>query len=342
MVFQSDRRFDSLTEAFTYILGQYALQPHEQVWAQSTSGLVYPRELPRYLFRGECGDFPTTTDGGRRLQAAALTDGFLLSPIDVVTLGKLILDLVVRLRANHDDLDPIGALALLQHYGLPTRIVDFTASLGYAFAFATAGTSSIGRVAVMPRMPSKALRVVDLIAHPWAERAQRQGAFGVVMTNELADLKSQAARSDLNVRWYEFPISPSDREHFRGTRQELMEPSNDPSAGFLRFHITEHVEASGKFSPELTEWLLEHIAIAPFCYKVWAFEEKEVVVYHRAADALPMFDEHAEIEHTRRYWSSAHDDDSFERMKHFVWPEPGSIIADPRTYHPEVHGQAIE
>ena len=155
-----------------------------------------------------------------------------------------------------------------------------------------------------------------------------------MMTNGLVDLKSQATRSHLNIEWYEFPILNSDREFFRKPYQELIEPRNDPSAGFLRFHITEHVESFGKFSPELTEWLLTRIAIAPLCYCVGAFEEKEVVVYHRAADALPSFDENTEIEQTRRYWSSASNDDSFDRMKHFVWPAPGSIVADPRTYHP--------
>src|ERR1017187_6729413 len=72
MSFQPDWCFESLTEAFNYILSQYSLQPNAHVWARSTSGLVYPRELPSYLFRGECGVFPATTDGGRRLQAEVL------------------------------------------------------------------------------------------------------------------------------------------------------------------------------------------------------------------------------------------------------------------------------
>src|SRR5260370_16854463 len=113
MVFQPDRRFDSLTEAFTYTLGQYALQSNEHVWAQTTSGLAYPRELPRYLFRGECGDFQTTMDSARRLQEAALTDGFLLSPIDVVKLGKLIFHLPFPFSAKSYGLHRLIAIALL-------------------------------------------------------------------------------------------------------------------------------------------------------------------------------------------------------------------------------------
>jgi len=336
MSFQPDRRFESLTQAFGYILGQYSLQPNAHVWGQSTSGLVYPREILSYVFRGECGDFETTTDTARRLQAQVLAGECRLSNIDVVALGKLVFHLGNRLRNAPYRLDSMGAVGLLQHYRLPTRIVDFTANLTYASAFAVTGTSSTGRIAVMPRAPQR-VRIIDLMAHPWAERAQRQGAYGVVMTDELADLKSEAARSRLNIQWCEFPIASSDREFFKEIHQELLREQDDPSAGFLRFHITEYVEAFGKLSPMLTDWLLENrVPIVPYCYQVQAFEAKEVVVFYRGSDALPTFSKDAEVEHSRRYWSSAYSDHSSERLSGFAWPAAGSIVADPRTYHPEV------
>src|ERR1039457_829554 len=155
MSFQPDWCFESLTEAFNYILGQYSLQPNAHVWARSTSGLVYPRELPSYLFRGECGVFPTTTDGGRRLQAEGLAGGCRVSNAEVVQLGRLVFNLAERLWKEPYSLDPMGAMGLLQHYRLPTRMVDFTANLNYAFAFAVNGTSSKGRVAVVPRAPPR-------------------------------------------------------------------------------------------------------------------------------------------------------------------------------------------
>jgi len=335
MSFRPDRCFESLTQAFRYVLGQYSLEPNAHVWDRSTSGLVYPRELPRHLFRGECGVFEATTDGGRRLQAEVLAGKFRLSNADVVQLGKLIAWLADRLREKPYSLDRMGAVAFLQHYCLPTRMIDFTANLNYAFAFAVGGESSTGRVAVMPRAP-QSVRIVDLMAHHWAERAQRQGAYGVVMTDELADLKSEAARSRLNIRWYEFPIAPSDRDCFKEIYQELLREPDDPSAGFLRFHITQYVEAFGKLWPTLAEWLLEHVPIAPYCYRVEAYEEEEIVVFYRGSDALPAFEKDAEVEHSRRYWSAAYVDHSSERMSDFVLPTAGSIVADPRTYHPEV------
>ena len=234
MPFQADRRFESLTEAFRHIFGQ----------VQSESGLVYPREPPGLLFRGECGSF-ATTDGGRRLQAEVLAGECRLSNPDVVQLGRLVFKLAERLRKEPDRLDRIGAMGLLQHYRLPTRMVDFTANLNNAFAFAVTGASSTGRVAVMPRVP-QGLRVIDLMAHPWAERAQRQGAYAVIITDELADLKSETARSLAGIKWYEFPIVPFDRNHFKEMYQELLRESDDASAGFLRLHITEYVEAFWK------------------------------------------------------------------------------------------------
>ena len=335
MSFQPDLQFETLTEAFRYMLGQYSLQPNEHVWDRSTSGLVYPRELPRYLFRGECGDFPTTTDGGRRVQSEVLTGAFPLSNIDAVELARLISCLGKRFCRSPYNLDRMGAMALLQHYRLPTRLVDFTANLNYALAFAVTGTAPTGLVAVMPRAPQGA-RIVDLMAHPWAERAQRQGAYGVVMTDELADLKSEAARSRLNIKWHQFPIAPSDRDHFKVMYQEMLREPDDPSAGFLRFHITEYVEVLGKFSPMLAEWLLEHVPIAPYCYRVEAYEGKEIVVFYRGSEALPAFNKDIEAERSRRYWSSAYDDHSAERMNGFAPPAPGQIVADPRTYHPDV------
>lgn len=336
MEFRPDERFDSLTKAFAYTLGQYALRCNDTIWGQTDSGVVYPCELPHYVLRGECGDFPTTMDSARRLEIEAMKDEFPLSPVDLYRLGKLIHDLAINVTKRLDALNRVSALALLQHYGLPTRIVDFTGNPAFAFAFAASGTSSVGRVAVMPREPSSTVTVVDLMAHPWAERAQRQGGFGILMANGLTDLKSDYARSRLNIRWYEFPIIPSDREFFRGLHAQLMEPRNDPSAGFLRFYITEYVEAYGKFSPALTDWLLKRVVIAPYCFQVGAFDGNEVVVYHRAADGLMTFDERVEAECSRRYWSVATEDDSFERMKNFSWPNPGAIVADPRTYHPRV------
>ena len=334
MAFVPDRRFASLAEAFDFILNRYAMEPRQRLWLETESGLAVPHCAPCYLFRCECGEFKSTKSGIHRPDTYGLRDGRLLSDRDLEALGNLIPDLALRFSEDDYSLDPHSSIGLLQHYGLPTSMVDFTERLGCAFAFAAAGSATVGRVAVVPfRVLYKTGGVVNLTDHRWAERPRRQAAFGILTTAELADLKSEAARSSLNLHWYEFPVSRSDQDYLMGKYHDLVRLSDDPSAGFVRFHITEYVEAHGKFSPALADWLLERVPIAPRCYRVMGFEARAVVLSHLGASALPTYSDATEVAHSRRYWSSAHDECSWDRMKDWTWPQEGSVAADPRTYH---------
>jgi hypothetical protein len=336
MGFQPDRRFESLRDAFAFITGEQVRRPVQQVWMESPSGLAAPYDLPTYLFRGECGVFETTRGSLFRPETYLLTNGEQLSLSDLKTLDQLVAALAWRFAQNEDySLDEQRAWGLLQHYGIPTNIVDFTGSLDFAFAFAARGESEIGRIAVL-KLPEAfaAARVINFTGHPWAERAQRQAAYGVVPSGELTDLKSDIARFRFPLSWYEFPVSPADREYFREKCIELLRWTDDPSAGFLRFHITEFVEARGKFSVDLTEWLLDRVPIAPYCYLAKSFEGKDVVVNFRSAKDLPHYDQAAEREHSQCYWSSAHPEHSSgTALKQFSWKPVGEITYDPRTFH---------
>lgn len=328
-------RFRSLSEALEFIRDRYAAIAPERLWLETESGLAVPSKAPQYLFRGEGGTFPTTVAAIYRPKTYCLKDGTRLSSVDLDVLQRLVHHLTWRFMEQDYSLDADSAIGLLQHYGLPTWIVDLTAHLGYAFAFAAAGGDhQVGRVAVCPfRSLVRVGRVARLTDHPWADRPRRQGAFGVSMPREMTDLKSQSVMAQLGITWFEFPIVDSDREYLRERHRALVDIQDDPTAGFLRHHITEYVEAYGKFSPTLSSWLLERIPIAPRCYRVESVAAREVVVCHEAPNVLPVFDELAEAEYTRRYWSSVHAETSWERMKNWRWPPVGSIAADPRTYH---------
>jgi hypothetical protein len=334
MAFEPDGSFESLEDACAFLLDEQARRPVERLWTEIGSGLVVPRDVPRYLFRGENGRFDTTVSSIHRSETFAIRDGRRLSVSDLRTLQGLISCLALHFVNNKTySLNERQAYGLLQHYGLPTTIMDFTGDLTNAFAFAASGVSSVGRVAVLT-LPGCLERVTDLTDHPWAERAQRQAAFGVVPPDGLVDLKSEAARSRLGLRWYEFPVALSDRECLLTKIEELLRWTDDPSAGFLRFHITEFVEAHGKLSPELTDWLLDRIPMAPYCYMAESFEARDVVVYFRSARDLPAYDGRLEREHSRRYWSSAHPE-CFSRaaLNSFSWQPAGKITYDPRTHH---------
>lgn len=338
-MFLPDKRFTSLAAAFDFILKEYASRSAALLWSETDSGLLTPNKVPQYLFRGECGAFGTTKSGIFRPDTYRVENGRLLSTPDLETLERLIRDLARRFTDEDDySLKEHEAIGLLQHYGLPTWMIDFTGHAGHAFAFAAAGEAQVGRVAVMSSCLAAAERgLVDLTEHPWAERPRRQAAFGVIAPSSR-DLKSDEARSRLNIRWYEFPVSSRDRAYLKDRYANLVSLSDDPSAGFLRFHITEYVEAKGKFSPALTEWLLKRVPAAPRCYRVKEFEAKDVVVNHCGGRVLPVaFDESTEVGRSRLYWSSAHKERGWDRMKNWSWPGVGSVVADPRTYHPDYY-----
>jgi len=317
-------RFESLCAAFEYVLREHAARKHP----------AYPDREPAFIFRGECGRFPTTMPSIARVRG--------LSAADVLTLAKISDWVAALLHQEREDLTWPQAGACLQHYGMPSRIVDFTGDLASAFAFAGDGDSDVGRLGVLPYVPSETGPMIRLFDHPWAERAQRQAAFGVLMDpSEISDLKADPVRSRLGMRWYEFAILPQERNWCRQHTSGLRQESSDPSGGFVRHYITRYVEEFGKLSPPLTDWLLSHIVIAPYCALVDRLEEEEAVVFFRGAESLaehslPPFDRELEIERSRRYWSADCEDDSRRRLDGFVWPPSGQMFVDPRTYHPNV------
>lgn len=338
MGFVPDRRFASLHDAFGFIFEQCVLHPDERMWLPTSSGLVIPADAPRYLFRGENGQHPETTGAISRLESYSLKDGRQLSSADMRYLRQILPAIHGRFKADDYQLDEHHVTGLLQHYGVPTYIIDFTAHLGHALTFAVMGKSDVGRVVAMPsRSFELAEDIIDLRQHAWAERPRRQQAFGVIMPTHMPDLKSAAARAQLNVSWYEFPVTKSDRDELAENYDQLTTIDDDPSSGFWRFHLTEYVEGHGKMSSAVTDWLLERLPIAPRCFLVREFEGGDAVVRFRARNLLPSFDESSELQHSRRYWSSDYPDSSWDRMRDWQWPRQGSIAADPRTYHPDTY-----
>ena len=154
------------------------------------------------------------------------------------------------------------------------------------------------------------------------------------MPIHLADLKSAAARSRLNVNWYEFSVTSSDNEELVENYRGLTRVDDDPSAAFLRFHITEYVEGRGKMSEALADWLLERVPIAPRRYRVIRFEAGQPVVRFRPPSDVPDFDASLEKNLSRRYWSGAAC--SRDRMRGWTWPPEGSTVTDPRTHHADL------
>jgi hypothetical protein len=308
-------RFESLSAVCKYLLDEYA----------SKQNAAFPNE-PAFVFRGECGEFPTTKPSIARIQDLSRADKFRLAEIsDWVAL---------QLHREREELSLAQASVLLQHYGMPSCIVDFTGDLGKAIAFAGAKNSEIGRLAVVPYVHSETGPMFNFLDHPWAERAQRQAAFGLRL-GPGEDLKAESTRQRHGIHWYECMIRAEEKVFCRQQVSELLKENNDVSAGFVRYYITRYVEEFAKLSVPLTEWLLKNVVIAPYCLWVERREEQDAIVYFRAADCLPSFEREIEIECSRRYWSEGCKDDSRERIQGVTPPDPGSVFVDPRTFHPD-------
>ena len=73
--FEVDRKFQSLDEAYQFLRREYVQELPTEVGLQQPSGLVIPQPQPKYIFRGECGQYPTTVAGQYRRDTWRLWDG---------------------------------------------------------------------------------------------------------------------------------------------------------------------------------------------------------------------------------------------------------------------------
>ena len=99
--FQADRSFKSLPEAAEFLLHEYVQELPAKVWREQPSGLLSPQFAPIYLFRGECGHFPTTVAGSHRRDSYCLGDGRRrLASADLNVVKELIPSLARRFSDN--------------------------------------------------------------------------------------------------------------------------------------------------------------------------------------------------------------------------------------------------
>lgn len=260
---------------------------------------------PKFLFRGEGQCYPTTESGQVRVQSdARLTEA---DRQDVLKIA----DSLARFMQDQFDYQTqtFGtprclAAHFLQHYGLPTPFIDFTARISIAAFFAADGEiNQPGIVGVM--RSDRAARIgalYNLDMHAWAERARRQSAYAFAPL-KFHDLKSDQAIKKLGALWFRFIRRETDREAFLPAQHRLLDLGSDPVAGLLRFAMNCHVAELGKLNHSVAEWMASHIPMVPLTAEVWS----------RHASGLPKdiefkqpalhFDEQAEKRRSIQLWS---------------------------------------
>jgi hypothetical protein len=229
-----------------------------------STGEATPCQAPRYLYRGEGRCFDSTRSSIDRLRAGPDSD--IAAEIEELA------GWVMAFTAHDLELEEVGAHALLQHYGLPTELFDFTSNLGVAATFASEGPrDGEGYIGVLDlTVAIRQATIFNLTVLELAERAIRQGAFGVhpqwamEMTGQERDLKRREVCEGLGLRWFRFRRNREDLHLFGRERlRQVLDERSDPIAGWLRHAINCYVIEYGKLPNVIAEWFAGRVPMVP-------------------------------------------------------------------------------
>jgi hypothetical protein len=200
------------------------------------------------------------------------------------------------------------AWGFLQHYEFPTDRLDFTSAASIAAYFAAgaarpvpAGTKVLLAALEVAKARGKA-DLQDLRQHPKAERPRRQHAFtAYVLDQPGIDLKSQAARQELGVKWFGCTVTSDDLTQFGG-QHSILDAHTDMVAGVISLLLDDYP----KMNDWSAKWLADKVVAAPFVTRVVGQAPTgEVVVELRSAeDAGLEYEELTERFNNHRFWSN--------------------------------------
>jgi hypothetical protein len=291
------------------------------------------RRVPRYLFRGENEKYRTC-----RPAMCRLNDDQDLDPDDKADLIRVVEEAVAWFSCNENNfgLSSRDAEGLVQHLGLPTRYLDFSAAPDIAAAFAMGHTPQPHRAAaicvldVQKAIQSRCAQIADLTNHRWCERARRQQAYGFAPLS-FSDLRLPEATDHAGLWWFDATIQATDIDRFRGELEELLDATSDPGSGLLRLVINLYVAGNGKLRPAVAGWISTKTPMVP----VLGNRVGPGVVEFLPPDQLQRWSEEREQEMSLQYWSrdcrgvTLPSDylEQIDRMR--------GMFPFPCTYHPE-------
>ena len=139
--FVANWQFPSLTRCLRHLREHFPPEETVTVKQPAPNGLVH--YAPRYLYRGECGDFPTTESSLTRLSGSGRFDA-----AEQETLLRIHDALLARFQNEDYDNGKWNSEGLLEHYGIPTEVINFSRDLDVAAAFAASKEPGCGRSAL--------------------------------------------------------------------------------------------------------------------------------------------------------------------------------------------------
>ena len=158
--------FPSLHACIDYIKANYPTDSITLNAKEIDGAAEFTSTVPRFLFRGESCDLPSTVSSMQRLKHCSSWP-----PKVHIEIERISCEIDQQLQ----DFWHIGSMlsaGFCQHYGLPTELIDITAKLEVAAFFASDGTvGQKGRMAVFPSavLGKKAI-VINLTLHPFAQQ----------------------------------------------------------------------------------------------------------------------------------------------------------------------------
>jgi hypothetical protein len=213
------KSFPGLQECVAYIRKKHPQSVMSvRGWDMNSGTALGWRASYKYLFRGEAGLYPTTFNGLERLRRQP--DAEVCYMIAEDARQHIIADTCQRLGLSAMEVE-----GFCQHYGLPTRMHDYSSDLDIAVFFAChrggAEELSPGDQAMLCVLPTRKapLKIAHLGRNPIADRATRQAAFGVLADRHV-DLKSERACKKIKLKWYQVTLQSDDLEQWRKSMSE--------------------------------------------------------------------------------------------------------------------------
>jgi hypothetical protein len=229
-----EKSFDSLVDCINYIKATYR-QETISVQAKDVSNEeTFTIDAPRYFYRGESKVYSSTYS---KIQRVGLS-----MPARVKEdIKKVVTEVDYQLQ-DWLNLDPMLSAGYLQHYGLPTELLDISPSLETAIFFSSYVDKNSpveeGCFCIFDnRVIHDSSIIINLSDHHLALRPRIQKAYTFFHKSHL-DIKAKDCIDDLRLHWLHFKSSKSEKKEYFNLLKYLPDNKDDVTAGFVYMVLT--------------------------------------------------------------------------------------------------------